>query len=350
MKILRIVLETGNLEKMREFYTEILEMPIVRAKDGFFTVRAGNTHITFLQSSDNEVPLYHLALRTNLAFYDYMFKKLIERHVNLLPDSDGQLSGYWKGKQLYFTDPNGNILEILERTIQIGENHVGWVDVCEIGLPCESVEEMSKFMSPIKNVNHSSSDTFRFYGDESGNFVLVKEGRNWYPTDRPATIHPLVVEVEGEHFQILKHSSLPLTVKVKKAWSNALPVVQMRIARPTDQLEKVIAFYEKGLGLKRIGEFWEHNEFNGVMYGMPDANVHLEFTSHRAGTPCPAPTKDNLLVFYLPNWDIISIVASRLKEMGYPEAEAENPYWGDAGITIEDPDGWRIVLFCSTGL
>ncbi|WP_245827644.1 VOC family protein [Paenisporosarcina indica] len=124
----------------------------------------------------------------------------------------------------------------------------------------------------------------------------------------------------------------------------------MRIARPTDQLEKVIAFYEKGLGLKRIGEFWEHNEFNGVMYGMPDANVHLEFTSHRAGTPCPAPTKDNLLVFYLPNWDIISIVASRLKEMGYPEAEAENPYWGDAGITIEDPDGWRIVLFCSTGL
>lgn len=349
MKILKIVLESGNLEKMKEFYTEILEMPIVRAKEGFFTVRAGKTLITFQQSSDNENSLYHFALKTNLAFYDYMFKKLIEWNV-LLPDSEGQLSGYWKGKRLYFTDPDGNILEILERTIPFGEEQVGWVDVCEIGLPCESVEDMSMFLSPINNVNPPESDTFRFYGDELGNFVLVKEGRKWYPTDRPATIHPLVVEIEGEHFQELKHSSLPLTVKVKNPWSSGLPVVQMRVARPTDQLRRVIEFYELGLGLTRIGEFWEHNGFDGVMYGLPDANVHLEFTRHLTGSPCPAPTKDNLLVFYLPDWGVISDVAKKLAEMGYPAVEAENPYWEDAGITIEDPDGWRIVLFCSTGL
>lgn len=30
--------------------------------------------------------------------------------------------------------------------------------------------------------------------------------------------------------------------------------------------------------------------------------------------------------------------------MGYDEVEPENPYWKDKGITIEDPDGWRIVL------
>lgn len=349
MKILKIVLESGNLEKMKEFYTEILEMPIVRAKEGFFTVRAGKTLITFQQSSDNKNSLYHFALKTNLAFYDYMFKKLIEWNV-LLPDSEGQLSGYWKGKRLYFTDPDGNILEILERNIPFGEEKVGWVDVCEIGLPCESVEDMSMFLSPIKNANPPESDTFRFYGDELGNFVLVKEGRKWYPTDRPATIHPLVVEIEGEQFQVLKHSSLLLTVKVKNPWSSGLPVVQMRVARPTDQLRRVIEFYEVGLGLTRIGEFWEHNGFDGVMYGLPDANVHLEFTRHLAGSPCPAPTKDNLLVFYLPDWGVISDVAKKLAEMGYPAVEAENPYWEDAGITIEDPDGWRIVLFCSTGL
>ena len=32
--------------------------------------------------------------------------------------------------------------------------------------------------------------------------------------------------------------------------------VKFRIARPTDKFEEVIAFYEKGLGLKRIGEFY----------------------------------------------------------------------------------------------
>ncbi|WP_233260538.1 VOC family protein [Paenisporosarcina sp. OV554] len=124
----------------------------------------------------------------------------------------------------------------------------------------------------------------------------------------------------------------------------------MRIARPTDQLDKIIEFYETGLGLQRVGEFWKHNGYDGVMYGLPDTNFHLEFTAHEAGSPCPAPTNDNLLVFYLPNWDVINKVASTLEEMGYPEVKSENPYWEDAGITIEDPDGWRIVLFCSTGL
>jgi len=312
-------------------------------------VRAGNTHITFQQSADDGAPLYHFALRTNLAFYDYMFSKMTDHNVNLLPDSEGNFSGYWKGKRVYFTDPDGNIVEILERDIK-GMDRPGWIDVCEIGYPSESVEEMSEFLAPIHNVNQSESDTFRFYGDEIGTFVLVKEGRDWYPTDRPATIHPLVVEVEGEHDQVLNHSSLPYTVKVKKPWSSELPVVQMRIARPTHQLAKIIEFYERGLGLQRVGEFWEHNGYDGVMYGLPDLNYHLEFTSHNEGTPCPAPTKDNLLVFYLPDWDAISKVAKRLETMGYPEVESENPYWQEAGLTIEDPDGWRIVLFCSTGL
>ncbi len=350
MKILRLMLETGNIEKMKKFYTEMLEMPILRAKEKVFTVRAGNTHITFQQGSTHEARLYHFALRTNLSFFEYMFKKLKGKNVNLLPNSEGQLSGYWKGRQVYFTDPDGNIVEILEREIPDGDINPGWHDVCEIGFPAESVEDISEFLSPINNVNHAESDTFRFYGDEVGTFVLVKEGRNWYPTDRPATIHPIVVEVEGDTYQVLKHSSLPLTVKLKKSWSREMPVVQMRIARPTDQLDKIIEFYETGLGLQRVGEFWQHNGYDGVMYGLPDTNFHLEFTAHEVGSPCLAPTKDNLLVFYLPRWDVMNKVASRLEEMGYPEVKAENPYWEDAGITIEDPDGWRIVLFCSTGL
>lgn len=350
MKILKIVLETVNIHEMKKFYTETLEMPIVREKQSFFTVRAGHSLITFQQTNSVEAPFYHFALKTSLSFYDYMFKKLSDLKVNILPNSDGELSGYWKGKQVYFTDPDGNIVEILEREIPESDEQSGWVDVCEVGLPSDNVEDMSKFLSSIKNINRPESDIFRFYGDETGNFVLVKEGRHWYPTDRPATIHPIIVEVEGDQYQELKHPILPITVKVKKPWSSTLPVVQMRIARPTDQLDKVIDFYEAGLGLKRVGEFWDHDGYDGVMFGLPDKNYHLEFTSHVSGTPCPAPTKDNLLVLYLPNWEVITDVANRLEKMGYPEVEAENPYWGDDSITIEDPDGWRVVLFCSTGL
>ncbi|MDN9009589.1 VOC family protein [Brevibacillus laterosporus] len=120
--------------------------------------------------------------------------------------------------------------------------------------------------------------------------------------------------------------------------------VQVRIARPTDKYEEVISFYETGLELKRIGSFENHEGYNGIMFGLPDAEYHLEFTRHVNGSPCPAPTKDNLLVFYMPDINEIQKITARLQSMGYYPVEPENPYWKEKGITIEDPDGWRIVF------
>ncbi|WP_369899794.1 VOC family protein [Bacillus manliponensis] len=125
--------------------------------------------------------------------------------------------------------------------------------------------------------------------------------------------------------------------------------VQFRVARPTDKFEEVINFYEKGLGLKRIGEFQNHEGYDGVMFGLPDVEYHLEFTRHVNGSPCPAPTKDNLLVFYIPDKNEIEKITNRLNKIGHYEVEPENPYWKEKGTTIEDPDGWRIVLMNTNG-
>ena len=97
--------------------------------------------------------------------------------------------------------------------------------------------------------------------------------------------------------------------------------VKFRIARPTDKFEEVIAFYEKGLGLKRIGEFYGHEGYDGVMFGLPDEEYHLEFTRYIDGSPCPAPTKDNLLVFYMREDSEMKKVSKRLHTMGYGEVE-----------------------------
>ncbi len=86
------------------------------------------------------------------------------------------------------------------------------------------------------------------------------------------------------------------------------------------------------------------------MIGLPNANYHLEFTEHIDGSPCPAPSKDNLLVLYIPNRDMIRHIAERLALMGYPEVEPENPYWAEKGVTIEDPDGWRLVFMNTEGI
>jgi hypothetical protein len=131
---------------------------------------------------------------------------------------------------------------------------------------------------------------------------------------------------------------------VSEQWPAEFPVLRVRVARPTDRLEEVVAFYRDGVGLQVIGSFEGHSGYSGVMLG---TQYHLEFTHHADGSPCPAPTRDNLLVFYLApaQKNIMERVAERLHRMGYPSVPPENPYWSaDHSVTIEDPDGWRVVF------
>lgn len=136
-----------------------------------------------------------------------------------------------------------------------------------------------------------------------------------------------------------------------KVWPDSLPVAQVRIARPTDKLQQLEQFYCAGLGLQKLGYFENHDGYDGMMLGLPGLTYHLEFTQHKDGSPCPAPSKDNLLVLYIPDQESIKSIAQRLNKMGYPEVEPENPYWKvKQAITIEDPDGWRIVLMPTAGI
>jgi catechol 2,3-dioxygenase-like lactoylglutathione lyase family enzyme len=124
-----------------------------------------------------------------------------------------------------------------------------------------------------------------------------------------------------------------------------LPVERVRVARPTDRLDEVVRFYRDGLGLPELGRFEGHADYEGVFLGLPGEEHHLEFTSHANGSPCPAPSRDNLLVLYLADRAAVEAASARLERLGYPPVEAENPYWPGVGaVTVEDPDGWRVVL------
>ena len=90
--------------------------------------------------------------------------------------------------------------------------------------------------------------------------------------------------------------------------------------------------------------FQNHDEFDGVMLGLPGAPYHFEFTravDHRAGR---APSKDNLLVFYIAERSAWEVAIERMRDAGFPPVPAFNPYWGRNVATFEDPDGYRVVL------
>lgn len=139
---------------------------------------------------------------------------------------------------------------------------------------------------------------------------------------------------------------------MRAEWPAHLPAVQVRVARPTDRLAEVVRFYHDGLGLAIIDSFHGqgHAGYAGVMLGLPGHEYHLEFTQHEHGSPCPAPTRDNLLVFYIPDRQAIDRLVARMAELGHSPVPPENPYWAERGITFEDPDGWRVVLMNTEGI
>lgn len=102
--------------------------------------------------------------------------------------------------------------------------------------------------------------------------------------------------------------------------------------------------YRHGLDLRVLASFEDHDGFDGVMLGSPGSDYHFEFTRHRLHPVAPAPTAEDLVVFYVPvatEWD--AACASMLAA-GFRRVESYNPYWETCGRTFEDEDGYRIVL------
>lgn len=122
------------------------------------------------------------------------------------------------------------------------------------------------------------------------------------------------------------------------------PFTQLRVARPTDRLDEVVNFYRRGIGFEVLGSFTGHDGYDGVMLGVPDGSVHLEFTHHVDGSPGEAPSDDHLLVLYVPDRRAIDDCARRLGVLGVEPVPPANPYWEGRALTFADPDGWRVVL------
>ncbi|ADD42591.1 VOC family protein [Stackebrandtia nassauensis] len=121
----------------------------------------------------------------------------------------------------------------------------------------------------------------------------------------------------------------------------------VRIARPSTNLQAAERFWVEGLGLDVL---WrvdpatdDHTEYALLMVGWTDAAWHLELADHPGEPVKPTPTDEDLLVIYL-NGPVPDELVERLERCGGRRVTARNPYWDEWGVTIEDPDGYRLVL------
>ena len=116
--------------------------------------------------------------------------------------------------------------------------------------------------------------------------------------------------------------------------------VQLRVARHTQRLDDVVAFYRDGVGLPEIGRFRDHDGYDGVLLAISGTGAHLEFTSGGIHS-VPQPHPESLLVLYVGDASTMRDLADRLRANSI---SPENPYWARHGLTFEDPDGFAVVI------
>lgn len=128
------------------------------------------------------------------------------------------------------------------------------------------------------------------------------------------------------------------------------PKAHVRIARPSRDLSAAERFYVDGLGLSvvwRTSASGAPGEHDLIMLGWPEAGWHFELVYDEGNPITPTPTVEDLFVIYL-NGPVDEELIERLIAAGGTRVTAHNPYWERWGVTIEDPDGYRLVL-CERG-
>lgn len=127
------------------------------------------------------------------------------------------------------------------------------------------------------------------------------------------------------------------------------PTAHIRVARPSRDLAAAERFYVDGLGLDIQ---WRETapapgEHELLMVGPAGGGWHFELTRdpHAERPVEPAPTVDDLFVVYLGE-PVEEALVERLVAAGGTRVPAHNPYWDEYGVTVADPDGYRLVL-CS---
>lgn len=92
-----------------------------------------------------------------------------------------------------------------------------------------------------------------------------------------------------------------------------------------------------------LGEFKDHDGYDGVFLGIPEMEWHLEFTSCTQSVNIEFDI-ESPLVFYVSAWEYAHIQKA-VESTNRSIFEHPNPYWKkNNAIFIKDPDGYPVII------
>lgn len=192
MKIKNLNLFTNELEKLQEFYTQILGLELFETNKAYFSIKFGTSILKFSKRQKGLSSKYHFAI--NIAPNKIEDAKLwLEERVFLMldPKNAEEIIHFteWNSNSLFFYDNIGNIIEIIARneietSLEEGFTQDSLLCISEIGLPVNNIQEFIENIYGKLGLEKykSGNEDFQALGDNEGLFILCKSGNHWFPT------------------------------------------------------------------------------------------------------------------------------------------------------------------------
>ncbi|SHK01285.1 VOC family protein [Pseudozobellia thermophila] len=197
MNLDHVEILTDGVEQTKAYYGEVLELPIAEYDSKSVSIKIGSSTLRFVETPKRSRPIYHFA-------FNIPENKLNEAidwcagRIELIQEKDAVLIAdfeRWNANAVYFYDNNGNILEFIARhdlknstTVPFGSRQL--LNISEIGIVSENPLELGQRLIEEHDLvsfgKNEDSETFTALGDDNGLLIIVKNNRNWYPTDIPA--------------------------------------------------------------------------------------------------------------------------------------------------------------------
>ena len=231
MRITRLEFPTNDLPTMQSFYARHLCLPLLSSTDRLATFQVGWTKLVVRQTDTPTTP-GHFAL--NVPLYTLEQYQLWFEVPYLDTGSPGQrIANFpnWKARASYFRDPDGNVVEFIERRdagfAESGGDY--FQGISEVGIATSNVAATTARLNHDYGLRQftkcSPQADFNAVGDDYGLLILARTGRPWLFTNVPATMGDWKVQVCNQHHELVEiEADLPLSRQQSApAWAYDLP-------------------------------------------------------------------------------------------------------------------------------
>jgi catechol-2,3-dioxygenase len=228
MQITTLKIKTGDIHAQQNFYGNKLGLPSQSTGDEL-KIQIGSSQLIFTNQTDF-TGRYHFAFTIPKNQFEAGVTWL-EQRTTIASDANGKTrfeAGEWNADNVYFYDPQGNILELiarhdldesgLEHTSQETFGPHSLLHISEIGLPTPNVLEMIAWFAKTLEVGtyKSFDETFAPIGNTNGLVIAVQENRIWFPdTGIPAQILPVELIIHSKKISTHEIPNTPYSVHLK---------------------------------------------------------------------------------------------------------------------------------------